>query len=240
MSPITGSPNRGYADWQRVSNWDNTPFDSNLVLPINGTVSTPVTDCSRFAYIGGFARANTHPILLTLSWYTDAAGVNQVGLRQLSLDHRITNANQFRVPNLGPYVQAVWQPNVTNGGLLTDTLFLTNRFHPLEFIPQKDTLLNVNNFTVNNGVTDTRYPTDLYAGPIQVWTTVPATGWGLTMWHGISDAISTQAYGEVLPVNNSVRTLVTPPTSWFLQVLNGSGANGAYSINVQHSETGAM
>lgn len=166
--PLQTPPARGYAPWQRISNYDTGElYGDNTALGSN-PIATPVLDVSRFAYLGGFTTLGGGQMLMALSWTLDAAATVGCGQRTIPLDTGI-DLLTHRLPNLGPFVKVTWSPIVLDNNFQRKVvLFGTNRVHPLEFIPGSPTLIDLQNVAIAAGSTDFAYPSEYYAGPMQI------------------------------------------------------------------------
>lgn len=166
--PLVATPNRGYADWQRVSNWDSgtlysTPGGVNIT-----TDQTPILDVSRYAYLAGWDQISGIPVQVDIYWYGDKAQTVSFGHRLFVLDPNNQGVAQYRIPNLGPYVQIVWTRIGPGSFQHPCSIMATNRFHPLEFIPVLPTLIDLQGLTLPAG-SSFYYPGGYYAGPLQVF-----------------------------------------------------------------------
>jgi hypothetical protein len=205
-----------------------------------GNLTTPVLDVSRYAYLGGYDAVGTREVQVTFDWYTDSGGVNNCGTRTLVLSPSIVSPAQYRLPNLGPFVQVSYLLLAAPNWLHTCVLFGTNRVHPLELIPSSPVLIDVQNAAIGATTTIISYPSDYYAGPIQVAAECSQAG---------TVSINYETAGAVWDVQDFYlltagawleTTIATPPGAWRIAVRNTAAAAGTYYLIVNQSMTGAM
>lgn len=240
MCPLISAPNRGYADYQRVGNYDSGILWSVDTGSINVGISSPLLDVGRYAYLGGTIAGLLNQSQVSIFWYADAAATIQVGERFIQLHGQILQPAQIRLPNLGPFVRI--NCNITGGANqdVQANVFGTNRVHPLEFIPVNPLVIDQQNVAIAAGVTANLYPFDYYAGPCRLWMLVSQTSqWQL-------QALSSAGVWELFDQQqgfaafaNVEQTLITPPGAWRLAVQNTSGTAGNYWAVVTPSTTGA-
>lgn len=240
MSPLVSSPARGYADWQRLDNWDSAPLFSETNIDIAGTHSSPVLDVSRYAYIGGYDISNANPAVVGFNWFADAAATITLGGVEFLLSPLIQDFAQYRLPNLGPFLQVSWAQVVAGHPSHTCRLIGTNRAHPLEFIPEGPLQYNIQSVALAAGAVVNIYPTDYYAGPMRVWGFFGAGfQWSLQTllpdgtWIFIDQSPPTTVTTDVSAVT------ITPRGAWRFQIFNGGGAPFNYSFAAQPSQTGS-
>lgn len=240
MSPLVAAPSRGYADWQRVDNWDS-PTLWNVTPSIgNAIVQSPIIDVSRFAYLSGVMEEDTSQCVVDLRWLSASSGGSFIGFRTFVLSTLIPNFAYVRVPNLGPFLQIQVSPIAAANFEFSATLLGTNRVHPLEFIPRNPTLIDKQAQTVGAGAAATVYPGDYYAGPMRIWATCGATySWALYFLNtvGVWDFVE-QIQTQGASVNSSVNT-VAPPGAWRVVLTNTGAANANYWLCATPSTTGA-
>lgn len=239
MSPLLSSPNRGYADWQRVENWDTGQLWAFSANNINATQISPVLDVSRSTYLGGWLANSFNLCRFQANWFLDQAATVGVGERDFILSQNIPNAAQIRIPNLGPFVQ------ITLGALGVNyspqvEIFGTNRYHPLEFIPVWPVAINQSVVSIPANTTQTYWPNDYYAGPVSAHVQGQQAG-QLQLW-GYNQAGNAQQLDEYDPAANAATSvkMVTPPGPWFVTVKNlSTTAAGLFSTFVTTSQTGS-
>lgn len=240
MSPLASPPSRGYADYQRVGN-----FDSGVIIAADsGVRNTPyitgLEDVSRYAYLGGFMQASSGQCEVIINWYFDAAGSIGPVSRTFQLYSGIGVSAQIRLPNLGPFVQI---ESISAGGgnyEFVAEIIATNRVHPLEFIPKNAILFD--NQAQSLAVGDNAlYPSDYYAGPVIIHWNNPVAGCNLQLQvltpTNVWDTYYEQSFAAVTLAEFQS---ITPPGAWRLVAHNGSGGvmNGQV-IAVTPSTTGA-
>lgn len=238
MSPLVSAPNRGYPDWQRVDSWD-----SGIEYSETGAVhavgwNTPVIDVSRFGYLAMLLSINSgNGFYATITWYADSAGTVPLAARTVVVDSSIPNGMQARLPNMGPFVQVVF--NLLFGGVTTTyRLWATNRFAPYEILPSQPLLVDEQNITLGSGVNATYYFVDYFSGPVSAWFSSSNAAWGMRIdslspsftWDAIFSASLSQ-------INYSVNFTV-PPAPCRVSFANGGGGTTLY-VAVTPSLTGA-
>lgn len=240
MSPLVSAPNRGYADWQRLSNMDTGVLFNQVVAAQNAPPFSPIIDVSRYEFLGGQAFMSNGQANVRLQWYADAAGAVTMGQRSFQLTSQIPAAAQLRLPNLGPFVQWVWSAPGVSTFSGTVNLIATNRYHPLEFVPTSPVLFQLSGGAapVNNTI---YMPNDYYAGPVSYWYN-PAYSTGFLQlqwldnqgnWQNIYSSVQTAANTETPGI------AVTPPGAWRIVTFNGSGVASTHYIGVVQSQTGS-
>jgi hypothetical protein len=241
MSPLAQPPIRGYADWQRVDNFDMGIIYNYAPGVINFTHLSPVLDVSRFAYLGGRVGCALGGMMVIVYWYADAGGTVQLADRIFPISSLVTNSAFIRLPNLGPFmafqVQAIaganYNPQVN--------LFATNRVHPLEFMPEGAVLVDQQAVAIGAGSTNTTYPQDYYSGPAGVMYD-PAYAAGFIELQYLTGAGNWDILDIVSGTTASTparATMVMPPGAWRFQINNSTGAASSYYLTVTGSTTGA-
>jgi hypothetical protein len=242
MSPVLGAGGVGYDDYQRIQNYDSAILYSFTAPPSNSTLDSAVIPVLRWSYLEGILTPNTNASQLTFTWTSDAAGFDTIGVRKFNISPLITNPMQFRLSNLGPYVQIEQAPIAGLNWGCSGAMFGGNRQSLLETIPQQPVALSVQNATVNAGTTSFFYPTDYYAGPATLWfVTGYATGGIALQWLDTSNVW--EFAWQVLSggTNFQNTALITIPLgAWRFAVQNTTGGNGNFYMGVAQSNTGSV
>ena len=241
MSPLIAPPSRGYADMQRIANYDSPVLFSENFASHPGNAATPVLDVSRYAYIGGTDAVFTLDVQLSFSWWMDAAGTIAAGTRIFQMTPNIANPAQYRLPNLGPFVTITYTPLTAGTWQHTCELIGTNRQHPLEFIPTQWRILYSNAVSIPASGSETLYPTDFYAGPMAVFTnTTQVCAVSLQAENTSGTWERLEALTTVVSTN-ALTTWVAPPGAWRIQVVNTSGTTASTTtVTCTQSQSGAM
>lgn len=241
MSPDLGAGPGGYADYQKVSNWDGPTLINEFNAPHTGNVTYGPFDVSRYAYLGGYTYAGNNPVLVTINWYRDSTATRLVGTRQYVLDRQVTHGAQQRIANLGPFVKLTYAPatGATNWTQVS-TIFATNRYHPLEFIPQNQTLIAQANQTIPAMTGINYYPSDYYAGPLRVATFIASAGITMSLFAELTVGVNTQldVWTPAATAWSAVN-IVAPPGAWFLNANNTMAAGIVLYTNAIQPMTGA-
>lgn len=240
MSPLFTQPNRGYADYQRVGNYDTGVLFQDLAVHPGGSLLTPVIDVSRFAYLTGRVNTGTGQQNMAVSYYLDSAASIAVGGRQLTLDSRI---GQLLVPhfqNQGPFMTIQWV-QVGGGALSTNIVIAaSNRPGTLESLPSQAWVVNQVNTPIGAGITVDTFANYYYSGPMQV--AVWASNANMALLLNAFDPFGAAVQLDVFPIPVASvwqRLQMTAPSgAWKLGIQN-SGAAGNFYLNVTPTTTGS-
>jgi hypothetical protein len=238
--PLVSAPNRGYADYQRVGNYDTEDIWSAQITNQAVEQISPILDVSRFAYLGLYANIGGSPgnAFIVLEWYMDAAASNLVGTRVLSLATQISTY-QSRIVNLGPFLIINVAPM---GGNLTGFFqaFASNRVYPLELVPVNPVLIDQQHIAIAANGTATLYPSDYFAGPMQVAFNAPSANSFAQVAYLSAGNTWDVTYSTPLIAAGvwSVANTVAPVGAWRVFIVNGTSAAFYYLI-VTPSVTGA-
>lgn len=239
MSPLAPSGARGYADYQRLDNWDSGVLWNEATGIVNTQINSPVLDVSRYAYLTGYAICGQNGLTVQIQWTMDAAQQVLAGSRSFTLTQPISGPMQFRIPNLGPFAQLLLTPFGGAAYSLNVNAGATNRVHPLEFIPANPAILDGQGVALPASGTVITYPTDYYAGPLSIDFTPGVAAW-LTLdvltsagaWHRMY--LMSGAAGS-----ETVFTWVTPPGAWRMNVINQGAAASTFGLRAVPSMTGS-
>lgn len=240
MSPLIAAPARGYADYQRIENYDTGVIVNLAAAGSTGVVISGIVDVSRFEYLAGLVTMNVGFCTITATWFADAAGSIVMGTSQFVVSSTILRPMQLRLPNLGPFVQV--QMGAIAGGNYTGTVQLigTNRYNALPAVPVDQMVMNTPNTAVAPSNTATFNPSDYYAGPATAWISttgafslidfqsVDTNGAGQIFYSLATAAASTQQFPLTMPMG-----------WWLVQAKNVTAGNQSIQINVTPSMTGS-
>lgn len=224
------SPQTGYPDWQR-----NVNFDSGLLWNVNTVLTnqpttSPTLDVSKFAYLAGLILITNNPALVTITWYADSGRVTTLGQRQFILTNSIASSSQIRLVNLGPFCQVQISSISGTQYQASAQLFLSNRVHPLEFIPTQKLLINQQNVAIGANTTVQINPGDYYAGPARVFIFSALTqGWQLQVLSVNNTWDIVDSFNTTANVNAEFDT-ITPAGAWRMQIFNAGGASNYYLV----------
>lgn len=238
MSPLVNSPLRGYADWQRIDNYDSGALFSESAAPHNGAWNTPAIDVSRYAYLGGYVSVAGVNVSATFRWYIDAALTTQVGERDIAYNSAVTGKQQFRIQNMGPFLQVAFT-TITGASSVTQTLFGTNRVHPLEFIPATGYIWSEVNHSVNTGGVLGVTPTAMYAGPANLFWFSTVANWGVQIFQLVPFGTDALLWSVNTVAGNQNYQIVCPLPSWYVLVANNTGGTNSYDLAITPSITGS-
>ena len=240
MSPLVSAPNRGYADYQRVGNYDTGTLWTVDTGPGQTLVTSPVLDVSRFAYLSGHLTCNTNQCSCAVLWWADAAATISIGARVFRLSDQIGGTALIRLPNLGPYCNFQFTQAGAPTFAIRTYVIATNRVHPLEFIPGNPVLIDQQTAAIGASSTSTVYPSDYYAGPVSVWY-LPAYASGDV---NIQVLTSGGTWDYIARLANSaagsfLTTMIAPPGAWRVIVSNNTAGASTYTLGVTPPTTGA-
>lgn len=241
MSPLVNAPNRGYADWQRVDNYDSGQLYSDPGTSGAGSIATSVLDVSRYGYIAGYDFAAAGSFEAGFFWYIDAAATVGVGLRQFMLDSNITDDAQYRLPNMGPFLKVAWSTIGAGPWTHRAELFGTNRVHPLELIPRSPVLIDQQAIAIAAGATATFYPSGYYSGPAQWWVET-GTQVGSLRFQYLTTAGTWDILNElpsVAATSDGSGIAVVPSGAWRAQLTNEGAVSASFYLTVTPTMTGA-
>ena len=243
MTPLAPSGTTGYPDWQRVSNYDSGILWSDDTGVTNATVQSPVLDVQRYALLSGLISCVTGQVLVTLQWYPDDTGsiLNQLQTQEFVMSALVAEPAMLNVLNLGPFVQVTLTAIGGANYRVAARLFASNRQNPLPAAPIFPLMVDVPTQALGAGLTTKVYPLGYFAGPVQVFISVPAVtwGWGIEYmftdgtWHSITGS------GTGSTPLLSTQVLIVPLNAWRLSVTNASGAGGNFSATITQTTTGS-
>jgi hypothetical protein len=240
VSPLVSSPNRGYDDYQRITNFDTNILVSQDTGVGHPHIFGPIIDVSRYAYVGISNTEILSQHVFALSWFTDLAGDAVLGLRQFGFDAAILQSAQMRIVNLGPFVAPEWINNGAVNYHAQTQLFASNRVYPTEFVPHWPNLVDKQGIAIGAGGTDTVYPTDYYSGPAHVSVYGNVAGLFVSLQY-LNIAFAWRAMETFQSTSITFLTTyatILPAGAWRLFVSN-PGAAGNYSVIVTPSTTGS-
>ena len=237
MSPIAAPPARGFADFQRTGPWDSGTLYDDPGTNLNGPASTGVLDVSRFAYLCGYDLALVLPVKVVASWSDPSNSIGTTGQRVFTLSPNVQNFAQWRLLNLGPAVEVTWTPLGGAAWNHTAAVFASNRDAPLEMAPIEPVVIDQDTVAIGAASTATVYPTDYYAGPVQV-AVHAADAMTLILDYLNPAGVWRQFYVLTLPAGGWQNvTALVPEGAWRARVTNAGGAS-TYDLKIVPSLTG--
>lgn len=126
------------SDFAPTGPWDSGGVDYGEGTTAAGVRTGPVINCSQWHSVYLWQRVFSGSVLLdiTVTWFSDAAGLLTVGGREFQYDSSCTNALEANLRNLGPYVQVVVTPNNLSTVFQNGTKILfNNRASPFPTMP---------------------------------------------------------------------------------------------------------
>jgi hypothetical protein len=238
---VLGAGAVGYDDYQRIANYDSEVLYSFVAPPSSSSLQSPVLPVLRWSYLEGTLAPTVNPSALQFVWTSDAAGIDVVGTRQFIVAPAIANPLQFRLSNLGPYVNF---EQVPVGGLnwgCAGSMSGGNRQSLLEAIPTQSVLIDQQAIAIAGNGQATIYPTDYYAGPMSVWF-YPQFATGSLVLLGLTPA---NTWDNLNVYNNTVANPIVPLTwiapfgAWRILVGNTTAGASTFYLAVTASATGA-
>lgn len=241
MSPLVSAPARGYPDWQRIDNYDTPVEWSQTLTSASSPINSPALDTSRFAYLGGYIQCTAGTMLVLITWCADQALTTQLGSRRFVLSGSIGALAQLRLPNLGPFVQITVQSAAGGSYTVAAQVILTNRVHPLEFIPENALLIDQQGTTLGANATVTTFIGDYYAGPVSMFVSsgqiFNVTAQYITIT-GATHAFFQEANQAANVAFNF--GFVAPPGAWNVAVANTTAVATVFFLAVTPSVTGSI
>lgn len=235
-----GAGPRGYADWQRIQNWDGPQLDHRTGTVNHGIVTTPIVQVDRYSHIEGQMSCGTNPVEMSFRWFADSAGTIHLAERRLALNPEIANPATLHLPNLGPWLQIFYIPAEVEAGeyTLTGTLIMTNRVYPLELVPLSSEVINSGHLFGGGGEV-ILWPVSYFAGPATLILFNSAAGAGFVDVQGDFGVNSWERTDRlVAPSGSLVVAKTILPLTAHRYSLNSGGA-GSMELNVSASTTGS-
>lgn len=239
MTPSTGP--LGYRDYQRTLNFDtpllvNQPSETFVKPKVYGRFAV-----ARDGYLAGQVTPEIEPVEVTLQWFMEEKGGEEVGRREFILDPVIKRGAQFRILHLGPWLQVtVNGVNKAEKYSLLAKLFSSNRVYPLEFIPPSALILSQTAVGVPSKGTKAFNPTTYFAGPAKM---LVATG-AVTSVYKLENIQNTGAYADfdrktfAASILESV-TVLLPTGAWRVSVENTGALEATFTVCIVPGITGA-
>lgn len=239
--PLVPSPNTGYPDGQRIANYDSGLLAEMANIAGPGPYVSSIINMQHYAAVCGQLACTVNPCVCTLAWYDDIATDIQAGLRTMALSPLIQPGNGgMLLPNLGPFLQITF----TNIGGLNFTgeaiIFGSNRVSPIPFIPQYSTLIDQQNTAIGANATATLYPSDYYAGPLQLAYIVNQASAYAFQYLTPAGTWDQFINSQQVPASTwVVEQYTVPPGAWRFEVVNESAVVTTYFAAITPSVTGA-
>jgi hypothetical protein len=240
MCPLIAAPNRGYSDYQRISNYDSGSLFSFGGVTRNASIASGIFDVSRFGYLGGTLQESQSQCDVLLQWFLDANGTITVAQREFILSSLIPARAQIRLPNLGPFCQQIVSPVGGVNYTCACQLFATNRVHPLEFIPRNAIVVDQQNASLGASANVGVYPNDYYAGPVGVWFECGQNAaWAVEtlLSNNVWDVLFNSA--TIAGATNTYTEIVTPPGAWRAIVGNSTAVATTFNLAFTPTTTGS-
>lgn len=240
MSPLASPPNRGYADWQRVTSWDDEPFWNFVNNDSNLGGNSGVQDVSRFSYLGGQWQCTVNMCQMVVDWWTDAGPSNHIGQRTFTLTGAMAAVATFRIPHLGPFCQVTMEAIAAGVFQANVSVFNTNRYNPLEMIATEPVMIGESGFAIGGSSTATFYPTTYYAGPMMLTTA------GSQSFQPVANYLTPDGVWSTFWATNPIAAggwqteiLIMPEAAWSINIENASSSGGSFDVYAVPSITGA-
>ena len=237
--PLISSPNRGYADWQRVENYDSGTLFTTFGYNAGDDQTSPILDMSRYACVGGYDINQSGPCNVLMTWYADAAGTVPLGSRSFQLSQLIIRPAQYRIPNIGPFLQIEWTQLGAGNLIHTCNIIGTNRQDPTIFIPYDSLMIDQQNAFLGANASQDTYPSSYSSGPHGVC--VLANQNMLVTFITLSAGNTWDTFYQQLVTAGEklVDTVVTPNGAWKANVMNEAANVTTYYLTAVASSTGS-
>lgn len=232
----------GYSEYQRTQNWDGPVLRTQGSGLRIGTQKYGRFNCSRYGYLSGVYKCTDADVTLIFRWWEGKTGGQMYGERVIQIASGVELPLQYRVPNMGPWVEIIVKPKTEVVEYHDEGRFgLNNRDHPLEAIPQSTLLLNNQAVKVPATSTVNVFPKCYYAGPaiMQLKPVAEAGTWKLEV------EVSPEVYvtvkeGAIPKATETGFEVILPLGAWRLAVSNASAVEQTYSATVIAPITGSM
>lgn len=239
MSPLVAAPNRGYADWQRIDNYDTGVLIALAPGSTNATIRSAIEDVSRYETICGQIQLTAGVCELVFLWFADPAGTILLGERVMYLTSSIPDPMQIHIDNLGPFVQVI---TIALGGgnyTQTTTLIASNRSIPIEVVPENTVIVDAQNIPNAAGNTFIQYPLDYWAGPMRIFCIQSQAGACAVQVLNAGGAWDNLDQILLAALTPTATNTIAPLGAWRLSIINTSGANGSFFLSCIPSYSGA-
>lgn len=239
MCPLIVAPNRGYADYQRVGNYDSGVLATLNFGPTNVGSQTQMIDVSRYAYLGGSLQCTLASVQVTILWYADVLGTVQVGERTFAVNANVSNPAQLRLPNLGPFCLVAFTAISGANYTVTGRVFGTNRVHPCELIPLFPQLLTISSRASAINQVDNFWLNGYFSGPMQIWAISGGLNLTYSLFYMAPDGSTPFVWQAPLQTVLTTAFVIAPPGPLLAQIVNNSGSAATYSLSITPSLSGA-
>lgn len=238
--PLLAPPARGYADWQRTVNWDSDVLWQADSGDTTASYTSPMMDVGRYAYLGGWVKEGLSQCQLVVTWWSAFTGGVEMGVRTWTMDVNVGPDAQWRIPNLGPFVQIQVSSLNNQTYYFTGQVIGTNRYHPLETIPENPNFDPWENtaYTANGALWT--YPKDYYVGPLSCSVNPITAGFvGVEILTNAGNWLLVQGVQLAGGSGYSQVTFVTPPGAWRFYFVNTNNTAGSVTLRACPSLTGS-
>lgn len=165
MTPLGQGP-EGYADWQRIVNYDGSQLLTVTNVPIGAGITRGPVQVSRFAALQGrfFHIATAVDFSVTLTWLSAKAGGETLGSLTFCHDGANEAVGNVSIPNLGPWVKL----DIAGAGSVPSIhLSGSNRAGLPLFVP-RNAIFTSGAHAFGGAGGSVISPVDYWAGPAQV------------------------------------------------------------------------
>lgn len=241
MCPLVSAPARGYADYQRLDNFDSGILYSANSQATTTSINSPIIDVSRYACVAGSMGIGSNRCRVIFIWYADAAGSVSTGLRQMFLDPVNNGKTAFRILNQGSFVSLQIDAIPLLQVLWSCQLFGSNRMGPLEFIPSGTWLINQQNIGIGGATTVSVPASESYAGPVEVaaWASNGNMQFSAQAYDNVSGNKTLITAWQQFTAATWTHVPFNAPAGYWEIAVNNLGAAGIYWLTVLPALTGS-
>lgn len=231
----------GYPDFRRQYDRDGPSFVSEAAHLRNGPFTYGPFFVGSFDYLAGRIQVTTNPVLVTLTWYADAAMTQVQGTRNFVLDGASAAIASVRILNLGRFVTIVIDPGAAINWTISAQLFPSNRPGPVEFQSFNPYLAIFSTGALAGGGSVPFAMDYLWAGPVQIALSTSAGTNSALVLTAETTPGTFVAFDQIagVPLTSVGARSVFPPTGVRATLFNTGGVVSGFSVGIFPSTSGA-